>query len=469
MRKKRKAINTGVLRAPIGQNKSLWQRHLLVVLGGLCLLLAGLLLILLHFRLLPLDLGVVSSEILLLLGLGLMAWNVVRREKVQPDVVEQLAAVLVAPLRGELAVEQEQLKKLAEAIAALRQADVPAQQINQAVQALAQGNAAPAQELLAQITQSKEMAVEQARQEAIAAARHEQILAFWGDPGAAVGIYEKTTALTQDDPDNWNRLGYLLLRQGKLAQAERAYNKLLDLGKRRQESELLAIASGGLGFIHELRGQLDQAEQMHRISFELHQTLNCQEGMAKQCSHLGDVYQALGKFDRAEWAHRKGLELEQALGRKEGMANQYSKLGCLCRLRGDLNGAEEMHRKSLALEQSLQRGEGIASDYGNLGNVFCASGDLDQAERLYRKGLELSEVAGIKEMSAGLWRNLGLVHELRGEFDQARLFWSNSLQLYQEINHPAAGLVRQWLNKLAVKKSESSVQASSATIAKQVW
>ncbi|MCI5227638.1 MAG: tetratricopeptide repeat protein [Candidatus Electrothrix sp. AX2] len=86
--------------------------------------------------------------------------------------------------------------------------------------------------------------------------------AFMNSPQEALVHYRKAVQLDPDNAEGWNQLGNLLLRTGKLAQAEEAFHKVLALAEAHQDQEKQAMALGNLGLVHETRGELDKAEEI---------------------------------------------------------------------------------------------------------------------------------------------------------------------------------------------------------------
>jgi protein O-GlcNAc transferase len=335
--------------------------------------------------------------------------NVAVTYGMSPEDAGKLARELLAPLQGELAAKNEQIKALTEAIAALSKTGAPTASINAALQALEQGDTAKAQAVFAEVLKTKEAEGRQANKEAAAAARHMGALAYLHDTNGALAAYRKAVELDPDNADGWNQLAALFLRTGELEQAEAAWRK----------------------------------------SLALEEALGRKEGMAQDYGNLGNVYRTRGELDKAEEMHRKSLALEEALGRKEGMAQDYGNLGLVAYTRGDLDKAEEMYRKSLAISEALGLKEATANQYGNLGLVHWTRGDLDKAEEMHRKALELDQALSSKEGMAQDYGNLGLVHEQRGDLAQAEAAWKKSLRLFQEMGHPNAKKVQQLLDDLA--------------------
>ncbi len=285
--------------------------------------------------------------ILLLAGFALPVWNkYMDTVKIISIDAQKTAENL---LKGQLDKKDEQIKALTKAIAALSKTGAPAASINDALQALEQGNTAKAQAIFAKVLKTREAEGKQANREAAEAARHLGALAFMNNPKEALIAYQKAVELDPDNADSWNMLGILLIRTGEPAQAEAAYRRVQALGEAHQDREAQAAALGNIGVVYKRRGELYKAEEMYR----------------------------------------KGLELDQVLGRKEGMAAKYSNLGLVYKRRGELDKAEEMCRKAIELYQALVSKEGMAGNYANLGGIYKQRGNLDQAEAAWQKSLNL--------------------------------------------------------------------------------
>jgi tetratricopeptide (TPR) repeat protein len=394
---------------------------------------------------------------LLLAGVGLSAWNSwMEKEKVVSVDAGKLAREMVGPLQGQLEAKDQQIKALTEAITALSKTGASAASINAALQELEQGHTAQAQAIFAEVLRSKEAEGKQANKEAAAAARHLGALAYMNDTKAALAAYRKAVELDPDNADGWNQLATLFLRTGELAKAEEAYHKVLALGEAHQDKKEQAWAVGNIGNMYLIHGDLDKAEEMYRKALALHEALGSKEDMAIQYGNIGIMYYARGDLKKTEEMLRKSLALHEALSSKRSMAGDYINLGVMYQTHGELDKAEEMHKKALALHEVLDSKDGMAGAYGNLGIVYANRGELDKAEEMHKKALALDEALGNKGAMATNYANLGRVYAQRGNFTQAEAYWKKSLSLFQEMKHPAAKQVQQWLDELAQKKNGSS-------------
>jgi tetratricopeptide (TPR) repeat protein len=307
--------------------------------------------------------------------------------------------------------------------------------------------------------------------------RHIGALAFLHNTHKALAAYEKAVALDPSEPEGWRYLGELQYRLGDIANADRSFTHLAELGKstndRRTQSmgclrlgwiaryctgdlakaetlivdalrlaELAAWQEGvaraytNLGNVYYTRGDLGNAEEMQHKALALDEEVGNKEGMASVYGNLGNVYSARGDLGKAEEMQRKALALNEVLGHREGMANAYVNLGNIHQSRGDLDEAEEMQCKALALYQEMGRKQGMAISCGNLGNIYRSRGDLNEAEEMQRKALGLYQELGHKEGMAICYGNLGIIHQSRRNKTAMCECWCMSRDLYREMDLP---------------------------------
>jgi tetratricopeptide (TPR) repeat protein len=130
--------------------------------------------------------------------------NVAVTYGMSPEDAGKLARELLGP---QLAVKDEQIKALTEAITALSKTGAPVKSINAALQELEQGNTDKAKAIFAEVLRSKEAEGRQANKEAAAAARHLGALAYMNNPKEALAAYQKAVQLDPDNADGCTCLG----------------------------------------------------------------------------------------------------------------------------------------------------------------------------------------------------------------------------------------------------------------------
>jgi tetratricopeptide (TPR) repeat protein len=270
-------------------------------------------------------------------------------------------------------------------------------------------------------------------------------IAYLTDLQDALDAYQEATKLDPVSADAWNRLGHVLKRLGRLNEALKAYERVLELAG--ESKPLQATAYGNLGNICRTRGELEKAEEFYSKTLEIAKSLGHQEVMASTYGNLGIIYQIRGELEKAEEFHLKSLEIEKALGRQEGMASDYGNLGVIYQIRGELEKAEEFHLKSLEIEKALGWQEGMANQYGNLGVIYQIRGELEKAEEFHLKSLEINKAIGRQESMASDYGNLGVIYQIRGELEKACEYWQMGLELFSSVGaKDKAQKVSKWIN-----------------------
>ncbi len=325
---------------------------------------------------------------------------------------------------------EEHIASLNERIAQLEQlrGELPDALLDQAIEALQQGDSEKADRLFQKIGEEAEGHIERA---AVAAFQRGKIAEDDFRYKDALQFYENNVRLRPDNKDGWNSLGNLYSRTSKMAKAENAYNTLLKLSGTNQKYE--ANAYNNLGILYQTRGDLDKAIEFYEKSLVINLELGSKQGKIRNYGNLGEVYRIRGDLDKAVKFYEKSLTINLELGRKEGIANNYANLGIVYQTRGDLDKAVEFYEKSLVINLELGREEKMAINYGNLGNVYQTRGDLDKAVEFYKKSLAIGEELGSKHGMAIDYTNLGVVYETRGDMDKAVEFYERSLTLFKEI------------------------------------
>jgi len=199
------------------------------------------------------------------------------------------AEKLLAPLQSQLDVKDEQIKALTDALKALpQQTGLPnaKQRIQEAELEIASGKTGKAQAIYREILLKKKAEGETANREAAEAARRLGALAFLHDTEAALDAYRESVLLEPENDVGWNQLGHLLRRTGDIDEAIRAYTQVGNIGRKKDNQELIAISYGNLGILYQIRGDLDQAEAMYRKSLAIDEALGRQGGMAIQYGNL---------------------------------------------------------------------------------------------------------------------------------------------------------------------------------------
>jgi tetratricopeptide (TPR) repeat protein len=201
--------------------------------------------------------------------------------------------------------------------------------------------------------------------------------------------------------DSMHNLGILYYDQGKLAEAEKMYQRALQgyekaLGAE-HTSTLLAV--NDLGAIYYVQGKLAEAEKMHQRALQGYEkALGAEHTSTLHAVHnLGLLYKTQGKLAEAEKMYRQVLQgYEKALGADHpSTLLTVNNLGSLYRDQGKLAEAEKMYQRALqGKEKALGADHTSTLDIvNNLGNLYHDKGKLAEAEKMYLRALQGYEKA----------------------------------------------------------------------------
>jgi tetratricopeptide (TPR) repeat protein len=206
-----------------------------------------------------------------------------------------------------------------------------------------------------------------------------------------------------------SEVGLIRQRLGKLEEAQRLYEEVLQIARRLDDRLSIAISLYRMGMIAKDRGDLQEARRLCEESLELSTQLN----------------------DR--------FYISQALWG----------LGNIALLQRNLGEAEELLNKALNIYTDLQDQASTAGVLNQLAQIAKARGQTGEAQRLYANSLQLAERLGHQNVIAVASRNLGLLAEKRGDREEAARLFSRSLSVYEALGSPEARKARGDLARLA--------------------
>jgi len=169
-----------------------------------------------------------------------------------------------------------------------------------------------------------------------------------------------------EDTRVFNNYGMILIRLGKLKDAELSIRKAIELNPKD------AVAHLNLGVTLKDLGKAKDAELSIRKAIEL----NPKDIVAH--FNLGEILKDLGKLKDAELSIRKAIELNP------NFAKAYVSLGTILKEIGQLKDAELSIRKAIELNPK------DAEAHSNLGIILKDLGKLKDAELSIRKAIELN-------------------------------------------------------------------------------
>jgi tetratricopeptide (TPR) repeat protein len=197
----------------------------------------------------------------------------------------------------------------------------------------------------------------------------------------------------------WLQQGVLLHQQGKLAQAQVLYERVL------------AVQPGHFDCLHML-GVIAAQRRNFELALEwLRKALQIRPADPEVCNNLGNVFKGLGRFKDALDAY------DLAITRIPDWADAHNNRGLLLQGLGRLDEALASYEKVIALKPGL-----VGAHY-NRGVALKGLGHLDAAIASYDRAIALSP------HHAGAHYNRGNVMHEQGRFEQALLSYDKAMAI----------------------------------------
>ena len=175
-----------------------------------------------------------------------------------------------------------------------------------------------------------------------------------------------------------------------------------------------------LGMLAQKRGDYEEADRQYQRALDISERLGDQAGMATGYHQLGILAQHRGDYEEADRQYQRALDISERLGDQAGMASSYHQLGRLAQERGDDEEAVRQYQRSLDIKERLGDQAGMASSYHQLGMLAQERGDDEEAERQYQRALDIFERLGNQASMASSYHNLGILAQDRGDYDGGR-------------------------------------------------
>ena len=211
----------------------------------------------------------------------------------------------------------------------------------------------------------------------------------------------------------------ILANQGRYDEADRRYEKALELSRRVSDVELEGSILQHQGTLSRKRGNLPRSAKLYETAIHLFQQSGDQEGEMQTYDLLASTERHRGHLDAAEAWNSKSRELAEARSDQVQLATTAHNLGVLYQNRAEQAEApadrDSWLRRAVAsietsLEIELRRGDQVnaASSYFQLGVLHRKLQDFGRAQEHLLLGLAIVEPLGLPD----LWKDYGILAEV---------------------------------------------------------
>ena len=248
-----------------------------------------------------------------------------------------------------------------------------------------------------------------------------------------------------------------LYSAGRFAEAERAYVRLVEALEHADTPDRIASALNNLGVLYARQARLAEAETAHRRAMEVYANVRIQDPalMATLAVNLGEVFRLQARWHEAESIYRRALRIVDGIpSRSQGVrATVLNNLGLLYLNQNKPGKAEPMLSTAVELLGVLSPSEPetYIRALTNLASAHGAQGRDADAYRVYDKALETARrhFGPAHKEIAPILNNLACIHFDRGEYETAEELLRDAMKLYVEAFGPGHALVGGVLGNLA--------------------
>ena len=242
-----------------------------------------------------------------------------------------------------------------------------------------------------------------------------------------------------------NALGFLYEDQGKLAEAEKMFQRALRDAEALGPNYTFTLQIvDNLGIVYKNQGKLADAEKMYQRALRGAEALGPNHILTlKTVNNLGNLHKNQGKLAEAEKMYERALQgYEEALDPNHILTLKVvNNLGCIYTDQGKLPEAEKMYERALqGKEEALGPNHtSTLNTVNNLGVLYVNQGKLTEAEKMYERVLRgYEEAIGLKNVETyrpalGTMRNKGDLYVEQGDLTRAREAYSRALLGFQTI------------------------------------
>ncbi|HTP09548.1 MAG TPA: tetratricopeptide repeat protein, partial [Anaerolineae bacterium] len=243
----------------------------------------------------------------------------------------------------------------------------------------------------------------------------------------------------------YSELGWLNLRHGDLAAAQRWLDKGLELVTKTQYYGVQSSILNRLGAVYYNRGQWAEAVRYVEQALTLRERLGDVVGYARSLNNLGILKWASGDWDGAQLDYQRAVEMHESIGEAEGLVQAGTNLGLLYTDRGEWVKAESMLQRSLAIAQRIAHPYELAQSHMNLGRLYLFQERWIDSARHLNAAVGLYEEAGSREMNLKDTYYLeGLLALEQGQLDAAQQWAKRSFDLLREVTRTDQGKSPEW-------------------------
>jgi predicted ATPase len=257
--------------------------------------------------------------------------------------------------------------------------------------------------------------------------------------------------------------GVLASNQRDYEAAEHLFGQSLEIAKRQQDQQSVAVALNALAVLNRSQAKLEAANEMFKESLTVWKQLGDRLAVARGLSNLATVRRLQGNFEEARELYEECQAIFGELGDRAGIAWAFNYQADLLREQGDLAEARALYECGIGAFREVNDRWGIAGSLADLGNLTREQGDFAASEEMYRESLSLFRELGHKRGIARALESFAAVAAARVDAERALRLAGVAAALRQSIGAPLTVAEQKKLDKhLEPARTKLSTAAARA-------
>lgn len=264
--------------------------------------------------------------------------------------------------------------------------------------------------------------------------------------------------------DSYSLLGELHRRTGRLAEAQAAGRKAVELAHQTVNRRQEAVATNNLGLACWSAGELDVARDHFRSSLKLRDESNSKYTEATVANNLAIIAEEMGDYIEARRLAERAVEIFSSIGDRRNQSYSSGNLANLLVYAGRYRQAIELY--AAADQVFLKSGETHPHYYtvGNLGDLDLILGSLDDAHSKYKEVERFAIDSGDLELAAETTTRLAEHAYFSGDLDRAKTYYLEAIDKAKEVGsleyqvRSTIGLTRYLIGQRNPIEAEKCIQ-----------
>jgi tetratricopeptide (TPR) repeat protein len=318
-----------------------------------------------------------------------------------------------------------------------------------------------------------------------------------------------SAVVARTDVEAMTQYARFLRRNGRLDLARTMSDRLLEVGRARNDARAMIEALSNIAIIARKRGdnrtslaQLEQAVDIarnagpefegdvaflldnigltlrkqgdfkgaldrHLEALDIKRRLDDPRSLATTLNHAAALMRQSGRLDEALAMTQEAVRVFEQLEYERGEAQARANLGELHEERGDVESARQEFEASLRLNEKLRSPEGVGMNLWQLGRLALDVGDLDAAGSYAAQALERSGAEGISrpEAVAAPLQLLGNVRVAQGSYREGVEDLELAATIFQENEH-ALGTAWSYADLALARVHAGDVEGASDSLSR---